>query len=227
MLAPPLDQLLAASRAPGPRPQVPGEAGLPFALPAAGTAAAGSSIARVVAPLHVTGGVRLVDQAGAPLVGTALTGAGSVPEPGGGRIDTTLATSDPSPITLVASSAGRLEIDLTAVPALDPVPLQPPGGAASWSQWARRQPAAGERRAALTALVRAVGQAGRIRSVSPYLPAGLPGDVVTTFRYRVAAVSSAPAPGAAPLRRDPVALALAALAVALIATNVELLRRRL
>jgi len=221
-MAGPLGVLLAAARDVGPRPPVPGEAGLPRELPAQGPVT--TAVAPVVAPLRLTGSVRLLGPDGAPAPGAVLTGPGTTPVPGGGQLAGTLTAS--VAFTLRVPAPGRLALDLTAVPALPVAGLTPPPGSSSWAEWARGRPGPQERAAALSRLVLATAQAVRVRDVSPYLTTDLRGDARTVFRYALAPPPAAPPPVAAPLRARPVAVGLAAAAVLLALGNAELLRRR-
>ena len=223
-LAAPLDRLAAAAGEVGPRPPVAGEAGIPIELPAAGPVTA--AVARVGAPLRVTGSVRLLDGTGTPVGGASLGGPAVTPLAGGGALAGTLA-DQPVSFRLTVPAAGRLELDLTAVPALDPRRLAPPGGLPSWAVWAAGARSDQERAAALETLVLAAAQSARIRDVSPYLTTDLRGEARTTLRVRLAPPPALPPPAVARPSARPAALALAALASLLSLANAELLRRRL
>ncbi len=197
-LAPPLDALRRAAAAPGPRPPTAG-AGLPAALDA-GPVAERAGVRAV--PLRVTG--RLT----AP--GATVRGPGTTTLPDGAALAGTLTTGE-AVFTVDVPAAGALGLDLKAVPALDPRPLVPPGGAASWRAWAEAGPPQAERRAALDLLVDVAASGARAASYSPYLGADLPGTGSTVYRWGLLPAPAAVA-AAVPLTPRPAAIALAGLA---------------
>ncbi|MFN2521765.1 MAG: hypothetical protein ABR614_00410 [Mycobacteriales bacterium] len=164
-------------------------------------------------PLRVTGTLRLA--------GTAA-GPGLTPVEGGAAVDGTL--TSPVELTATASGAGPFDLQLTAVPALDPRQLRPPGGAATWAAWAATEPDAAARRSALELLVQVAASGARASSYSPYLGADLPGTGSTVFRYafavpeKVAALREVLHPKKGPI-------ALASLALLLLLANGALIWR--
>ena len=203
-----LDVARAAAQAPaGPRLPAAGtglSTGLPAAVPTTGdrqvTAPSGVS-------LRVTGTVRLVDGAGGTVTGPATTAV-----PGGAQVAGTLPPGASADLVVQASGPGRLDLDLTVVPALDPRALVPPDRAASWVAWAATSPDRTARRAALDLLVATASSGARATSLSPYLGADLPGSGTTRFTYAFAALERAPV-AAAPLQPRPVPIALASVAL--------------
>jgi hypothetical protein len=120
---------------------------------------------------------------------------------------------------------GILNLELTAVPALDPAGLAPPPGASSWSAWAASDPPIAERRAALDLLVQAAATGSRASAFSPYLGSQLESRGRTTFRFVLAATRAA-GPAPQPLSPRPVPIGLAILgALALLGSGVVLWRR--
>ena len=207
-----LDAARAAALAPaGPRLPAAGS-GLPTTVPSTGDARVAATTG---VPLRVTGTVR----------GGTVTGPGSTPVPGGASLAGTLAPGASAELQVAVPGPGVLDVDLTAVPALDPRTLVPPGGAASWAGWAATGPPQPARRAALDLLVATAAAGARATSYSPYLGADLPGTGTTVFRYAFAAPEQAAAVARAlEPRRGAIALALVALL--LLAANGVLLWRR-
>ncbi|MBC7373343.1 MAG: hypothetical protein H7323_05070 [Frankiales bacterium] len=199
-----LDVARTAAQAPaGPRLPAVGS-GLPTAVPTTGDAqVAGQS----GVPLRVTGMVRLVDGAAGTVSGPATTAV-----PGGAEVAGTLPPGASAELVVDVTGPGRLDLDLTVLPALDPRSLVPPDGAASWAAWAAAGPDRADRRAALDLLVATAATGARATSSSPYLGADLPGTGTTRFEYAFAALERAPAV-TAPLQPRPVPIALAGVAL--------------
>ncbi|MCW2680607.1 MAG: hypothetical protein JWM62_2008 [Frankiales bacterium] len=211
-LAAALDAALAVAEGPaGPRLPAAG-AGLPAAVPAAGEARAP---ALTGVPLRISGS----------LLGGAVTGPGVTSLPGGAEVAGTLAPGASAELRVEVDGSTRLDLDLTAVPALDDRDLQPPSGVVSWAAWASAGPSAEERRQALDLLVATAATGARATSYSPYLGADLPGTGTTAFRYAFAQPEAAQQAirGLEPRRG---AIALTALAVLLLAANGALIWRR-
>ena len=118
-----LDAARAAAAQPGPRLPAAG-AGLPTAVTAPGEATVAATTG---VPLRVTGTV-----AGGTVTGPATTAAGDVAG--------TLPPGATAELLVEVAGPGRLVLDLTAVPALDPRTLEPPAGQASWTAWAAAGP---------------------------------------------------------------------------------------
>ena len=216
-----LDAARAAALAPaGPRLPAAG-AGLPAQVPATGEAAGTGSTG---VPLRVEGAVSAAGADGAPLAVT-VTGPATTPTPSGAAVAGTLPPGATAELRVVLPGPGRLDLDLTAIPALDPRTLDPPGGAASWAAWAARSPDAAARRAALDLLVTTAATAARATSYSPYLGADLPGTGTTTFRFSFAPPEQVAA-GRAPLEPKPGALVAAGVALLLLLGNAALIWRQ-
>jgi hypothetical protein len=208
-LATALDAALAAARGPaGPRLPAAG-AQLPAQVGAIG---AGRVQTTTGVPLRVTGSIR-VQGAAASVTGPATT---SLPD--GGAVAGTLPPGASAELVVAVDGPATLELALEVVPALDPRVLAPPGGAASWAQWAEAGPDADARRVALDLLVQTAATGARATSYSPYLGADLPGTGTTSFRYGFAPVAATEAQ-AAPLEPRPGAIALAGVALLLLAGN--------
>lgn len=207
-----LDAARAAALAPaGPRVPAAG-GGLPAAVPASGEA----RVAAVTGvPLRVTGTVR----------GGAVSGPATTPTPDGATLAGTLPPGASAQLRVDVAAATSLDLDLTAVPALDPRTLEPPDDAASWADWAAAGPDAAARRAALDLLVQTAAVGARATSYSPYLGADLPGTGTTVFRYAFAAPEVVERARAA-LTPRPGAIVVAGLALLLLAGNGVLLWRR-
>jgi hypothetical protein len=210
-----LDVALAAARAPaGPRlptadDELPAELDVDGPAQLAGTAAV---------PVRVTGTVTVTGAA------ATVTGPATTPADDGARVAGTLPGGASVAFTVTTDGPGTLQLDLSAVPALDPRALTPPGGAPDWAAWARSGPDQAARQAALDLLVRAAATGARATSYAPYLGADLPGTGTTVFRYAFAPVEAVAAVRA-PLEPKPGALALAGVALALVMGNTALLWR--
>lgn len=213
-LAPALDAALRAARA-APGPRLPStDTVLPARLPVAAPARV-QGVAAV--PVRVTGTVQLQGTTG------TVSGPGTTPVTGGAVVAGTL--SDAVEFTAHAAGPGRLQLDLTVVPTLDPRLLAPPRGEPTWAAWARSSPPAAERKAALDLLVATAATGARAASYSPFLGADLPGTGSTGFHYAFA--PAAPRATAAEVlhpRTGPIALA--GLAALLLLVNSTLLWRR-
>ena len=206
-LAPALDRLLAEARS-GAGGRLPTtRTGIPPQLRVSGSA---TRQATQLMPLRLRGTLR-------------VTGQGSPGPVDVARIDTLLQGS--ARFTLAARRPGKVALELTATPALDPGGLRPPRGLASWSAWAASDPPAAERRAALDALVQAAATGSRASAYSPYLGSQLETRGRTVFRYVLATSRPAPAEPAR-LTPRPGAIGLAILAaLALLGSGVALWRR--
>ncbi|MDQ1711325.1 MAG: hypothetical protein QOE45_775 [Frankiaceae bacterium] len=214
-LAGPLDALLehATSRTTV-APPMAGR-GLPLTLPATRVGPPRDRL--TVAPFRVTGTLR-VDGAGA-----TGEGPGSTPVTGGLKVDGVLEGT--AEFVLRAPAAGRLLLDLTAVPTLDPRTLQPPRGR-TWAEWLHRSPTQNETRAALTQLVEAAAAAARDDQYAPYLGHHGSGRVDTTFHFGVAPADVVTV-AARPLRPKAFPMALAGVALLALLANGTAIWRRL
>jgi hypothetical protein len=214
-LAGALDAALAAAQAPaGPRLPVAGEA-LPATLDVDEPAqVAGAQYV----PLRIDGTLQ-VDGAAASVTGPATT-----PLPTGATVGGTLPGGASVEFAVTTQAAGTLALDVTAVPALDPRALAPPGGAPSWAAWAASGPDVEARVQALDLLVRTAATGARAASYAPYLGADLPGTGTTQFRYAFAPVEQVELARAA-LEPKPAALAAALIALVLLLVNAALLWR--
>lgn len=218
-----LDAARAAATAPaGPRLPAAGD-GLPLEVPA-------TEPARVQAvsgvPLRITGALRLQGPEGEPAPGLGtVSGPATTPSPEGAQVAGTLPPGASAELRIDVRGPSRLDLDLTAVPALDPRTLLPPGGALSWAMWAAGEPAAAARQAALDLLVQTAAIGARATSYSPYLGADLPGTGTTVFRFAFAAPEQVEQVAQA-LTPRPGAIALSAAALLLLAGNGVLLWRR-
>jgi hypothetical protein len=214
-VAGPLDAALAAARGPA-GPRLPAAGGvLPTTVDvedAAQTAGTQS------VPLRISGALQ-VEGAAATVAGPATT-----PTPGGATLAGTLPGGASVEFTVTTTGEATLALDLTAVPALDPRALAPPGGAPTWAAWAAGGPDAAARKAALDLLVRTAATGARATSYAPYLGADLPGTGTTQFRYAFAPVEQVEVARAA-LEPKPAALAVAGLALLLLLGNAALLWR--
>jgi hypothetical protein len=170
-------------------------------------------------PLRVTGFVRLSATTG------TVAGPGTTAVPDGAVLAGTLPGGGTAEFTAVVQAAGRVDLDLNVVPALDARLLAPPRGLATWSAWARSRPPLGERTAALDLLVATAATGARASSYSPYLGADLPGTGSTVFRYsfappeKVATARAALQPKGGPI-------ALAGVALLLLLVNAGLIWQR-
>ena len=215
-VAPALDVALAAARAPA-GPRLPTAGGtLPAAVDVVG---AGEAAGTQAVPLRVTGRLSVA--------GTTATvsGPGTTPRPDGADVAGTLPGGASVAFTVLADGPGRVQLDLSAVPALDPRALAPPGGAPDWGAWARSRPDRAARVAALDLLVRVAATGARATSYAPYLGADLPGSGTTVFRYGFAPVEAVAAVRA-PLEPKPGAIVLAGVALALVVGNAAALWRQ-
>jgi hypothetical protein len=210
-----LDTLLAAARSPREGPPPAAGSGLLRTLPGSVT---GTASTRVVAPLRVTGTVRVTGPA------ETVTGPGTTPLPDGARVSGTLQGS--ASFTAGMRAGGRVDLDLDVQPWLDPRPLQPPAGHATWSAWAAGSPPARQVASATTLLVTQAAGAARAAEFTPYLGADVRGRAVTTFRYTIAPAAAAPAVRHR-VRPRPGAIAAASVAVLAVVVNAALLRRLL
>ncbi|MDT4978664.1 MAG: hypothetical protein QOG07_543 [Pseudonocardiales bacterium] len=127
--------------------------------------------------------------------------------------------------TLATKGEGTLELDLTAVPVLEPGPLTPPEGFRSWRAWAAAEPSAAERRSALDLLVQTAATGARASAYSPYLGPELGPAGRTVFHYVLPRAASPVVP-TRPLRPRLVPIGLAILGVlTLMGTAVVVWRR--
>ena len=219
LVAAPLDRALALARRPSAARLPSTGAGLPTTVAVTGAAQAQASQA---VPLRLTGSLRLTGTTG------TVTGPAVAPD---GTFAGTLGGSDPAngaasvTFAVHAAGAGTLALDLTAVGALNPRELAPPGGFASWAAWAASGPPADQRRAALDLLVHVAATGARASSYSPYLGADLTGTGSTSFRYAFAPPA---VPAAVRRELEPrwAAISLAGLAALLLLVNAALLWRR-
>jgi hypothetical protein len=209
-----LDAARDAARAPaGPRVPAAGS-GLPTSVPAAQPA----RVAGVTGvPLRVTGTLS-VD-------GGTVRGPAATPTPAGAAVAGTLPPGASAELRVDVNGPSRLDLDLTAIPALDPRTLEPPTGASSWAAWAAAGPDPAARQAALDLLVQTAAVGARATSYSPYLGADLPGTGTTVFRYAFAAPATVEQAARA-LRPRPGAIAVTGIALLLLAGNGVLLWRR-
>jgi hypothetical protein len=176
-LAAALDAARAAAAAPaGPRLPTAG-GGLPASVDVEQPARTTGSAA---VPLRVSGTLTVE---GAP---ATVTGPAATPTPSGAEVAGTLGGGASAEFAVAVDGPGRLVLDLSAVPALDPRTLTPPGGAPDWASWARSGPPLEQRRAALSTLVQVAATGARAASYAPYLGADLPGTGTTVFRYSFA-----------------------------------------
>jgi hypothetical protein len=133
--------------------------------------------------------------------------------------------SGTSTVSLDVPAAGALRLDLTAVPALDPKTLEPPGAFTSWAAWAASNPPPAARRAALDRLVSTAFIGARASAFSPYLGSLLGADGSTSFRYGFGAPTAVRA-ALPPLRPRPVPITLAAVGVVLAGVAAVVVWRR-
>lgn len=179
-LATALDRALAVARHPSAARLPSTDAGLPKALAVTGAALVQGSQA---VPLRVSGALRVTGTTG------TVTGPATTPTPDGASFAGTLGgVRGTGSVTFTAQVAGpgTLGLELTAVGALNPAELVPPGGFPSWHAWAASRPAAEARKAALDLLVEVAATGARASSYSPYLGADLSGTGSTTFRWAFA-----------------------------------------
>jgi hypothetical protein len=215
-LATALDRLRTAAEHPGAAvPPTAGD-GLPLSLPGRPT---GTATQPVVAPLVVTGSIRVPGS-----TGSVVSGPGTSAVADGTDVSGTLAGQVGFQVRLRRGQ--RLTFDLGVQPWLDPRDLAPPAPADSWQAWAGRDPTTPDIAAATATLVAQAAAAARAAEYSPYLQSGVPGAHVSTFRYVVAPATATRRAGA---RLTPRPGPIAAVVVALLAItgNAVLLRRRL
>jgi hypothetical protein len=207
-VAPALDRLLLDARD-GPTARLPTiRTGIPAQLPVLGRA--GKQAVELV-PLQVRGTLSVTaDRTAADDVSTV-------------RLDSLLRGS--ARFSVAVRQPGKVALDLTAVPALDPAALAPPRGLPSWSAWARSDPPLAERRAALDLLVRAAVIGSRASAYSPYLGSQWENRGSTTFRYQLATTATAGAARARVTPR-PVPISLAVVGALLLLGGGALLWRR-
>ena len=203
-----LDAARSLASSPGPRLPAAG-AGLPATVTATGEGRAQGSTG---VPLRITGSVR----------GGSVTGPGSTAS---GDVTGTLPPGATAELLVELAAPGRLVLDLTAVPALDPRTLEPPAGQPDWVSWAASGPDVAARTAALDLLVRTAATGARATSYSPYLGADLPGTGSTTYQYAFAPPEALPAVEEV-LEARPGAIALAGVALLLLLGNGVLLWSR-
>ena len=214
-LAGPLDAALGAALAPA-GPRLPAAGG---ALPASVDVTGAGQVAGAQAvPLRISGSLQVEGAA------TTVTGPATTPTADGATVAGTLPGGASVQFAVTTAGPGTLALDLTAGPALDPRTLAPPGGAASWAQWAAGEPDLAARQAALDLLVRTAAAGARAASYAPYLGADLPGTGTTEFRYAFAPVEAVELVRAS-LEPKPAALALAGVALLLLLANAALLWR--
>ncbi len=200
-LAPALDRLRAAAR--GTDGRLPTtRAGIPARLQ---VTAAATRQATQVMPLRLRGTLR-ASAAGQDAPGQQ-TGQQSAGQQSAVRINSLLSGS--ARFSLAVRQPGKVAVELTATPALDPRPLTPPRGAGSWAAWAAAGPPVAERRAALDALVQAAATGSRASAYSPYLGSQLEPRGRTAFRYTLATARPVvAAPVRLAPRPAPIALAI-------------------
>lgn len=219
-LAPALDRLLADARGGGSRlPTI--RTGIPPRLQV--TASATRQAVQLM-PLRLRGTLRVSATGQQPAAGEQPSdqqpAAGAVSAV---RIDSLL--DGGARFDLAVRQAGKVAVELTAAPALDPRAFTPPRGAASWSAWADSDPPLAERRAALDTLVQAAATGARASAYSPYLGSQLEPRGRTAFRYVLAATRPVAAEPAR-LTPRPVPIGLAVLgALALLGSGALLWRR--
>jgi hypothetical protein len=196
--------------------------GFPASLPVTGASQVSSTQA---VPYFLSGSLRLVGTTG------SVTGPGTTSVSDGAFVRGTLGGSLPghtsAAVTFVAEATGPglLKLDLSAVAALNPTELRPPGSFASWAAWAAAGPSVESRRQALDLLVAVAATGARASSYSPYLGADLTGTGSTRFRWafvppgRVEVVEA--------LTPKWGAISVTAVAALLIALDLALLWRRL
>ncbi|HEX8001136.1 MAG TPA: hypothetical protein VF519_00405 [Mycobacteriales bacterium] len=213
-LVAPLEALARAGRSLTPVVPPAAGRGLPLSLPARETGAPRN--VAVPAPLRVRGAITApgAEPAGPLLGATRVTGGIGVNGVLQGDVE----------FVLRVAAAGRLALDLTAFPTVDPRPIEPPGD--SWRAWAARRPSATEARQVTDALVRAAAESARAHEYAPYLGHHGRGTVVTSFHVAMAEAAVEPA-AAAPLRPKPLPLALASFALLGVVANATAIWRRL
>ena len=200
-----------------PRAAVPpvAGAGLPAALPGH---AAGTRQLNVVAPLRITGTLRV------PGATTSVTGPGTTPIADGAAITGTLAGSVDFTVPVRAGQHLALHLDVRPWP--DPRMVAPPSPARSWREWAATGPSAADVAKATDTMMEAAAASARAAEYSPYLQADAPGPDLSTFTYVTATAAQTPRVDNGPQPR-PGAIALTVVAAAAVIGNAVLLRRRL
>jgi len=172
---------------------------LPAKLPVTG---ASTRRATQVVPLRLRGELRLTGVA-------RSVSAARAQHPLAVRLDGIL--QDSTTVNLAIDGAGTLELDLTAVPVLDPQPLIPPHGVSTWATWGAAGPSAAERRSALDLLVQTAAIGARAAAYSPYLGPHLGPAGSTVFHYALAPAAPPVTPSRTLIPR-PVPIALTVLA---------------
>jgi hypothetical protein len=214
-LAGPLDALLRHARARTSLAPPAAGRGLPATLPARSVGAARD--ATTVAPFRVTGTLRVE--------GSGATGEGLGARPVADGLAVEGVLQGTAEFLLRVPAAGRLALDLTAVPTLDPRTLLPPRGR-TWAEWLRSGPTPNETRDALTQLVEGAAAAARDDEYAPYLGHHGVGPVATTFHFGVAPADVVKV-AAKPLRPKAFPMALAGVALLGVLANTTVLWRRL
>ena len=222
LLAASLDRALDVARLPSPARLPSTDNGLPATLLVTQAAQAQASQAM---PLRLRGSLTVSGAA------ATVTGPATTPSPNGatfaGTLGGSLSGNAEAAVTFTADVAGpgALRLDLTAVGALNPTELTPPGGFPTWRRWAASHPPVGQRKAALDLLVAVAATGARASSYSPYLGADLRGVGSTTFSYAFAPATR-PAVVHPMLQPRWGAISLAGLALLLLLVNGVLLWRR-
>ena len=154
-----------------------------------------------------------------------LRGGGSGRAGGSGSVSIVALLRHGAEFRLASTGPATVELDLRAVPALDPARLGPPSGFGTWSAWAASKTTPGQRRTALDLLVRTAATGARASAYSPYLGPGMGPAGSTTFHYVLAAATNraASTPALAP---RPLPIALAVTAGLLLVTGAALVWRR-
>jgi len=181
---------------------------LPAKLPVTG---ASTRRATQVVPFRLRGELRLTGG-----VATSISAA---------RVNIDAVLRDSITFNLAIDGAGTLELDLNAVPVLDPRPLMPPDGVSTWATWAAAGPSAAGRRSALDLLVQTAAIGARAAAYSPYLGPHLGPAGSTVFHYALAPAASPVTPTRA-LRPRPVPIALTVLAALLLVGGGVVIWRR-
>lgn len=204
----------AARRPPAGRPPTAGN-GLPLAVPGI---ASGAEAVTAVAALRVTGSIRV------PGTAARVSGPATTALSDGARIQGNLVAD--ATFQVDVTQPGRLDLDLTVQPWVDPRPLVPPAPFRTWPAWAAAGPGLAAQQVATRTLLTATANAARAAEFTPYLDANLKGERSTAYRY-VVAPPALLGPAATLLRPRPAAISAAAVAGLLIAVNLGLLWRRL
>ncbi len=204
-IAPALDALRSHAVTPSLMPPPAAGRGLPTTVPATDL---GVRELTVAAPLRISGSVRV-----SGVSGVTVSGPGTTPTAARDGADVAGVLAGETSVSLDVPRAGDLVVDLVAVPSLDPRRLAPPGGAPTWSAWARTSPDDVARRAAVDTLVEAAASSARADEVAPYLGHPGPGPTTTEFRYSLAPAAKARV-ARAPLSPRPVPIAATTLLLA-------------